>query len=766
MRNALLGVPGFDPNGLLHTRCGVTALVAAFRSAVARLGALVLASGVMGGVSSGVIGSVLGTPLEAQPATSTVIRGTVRLPTGMPAPTAMVSLLETSDQVATDSSGHFVLSTMHRGIATLVARRVGFEPAAVDISVPIDSTIALVLVPMPPSLTSMTVVAAGEYTLGSGRTASLTPLEVAQTPGAAANVAKALQTLPGPQAVDEGSGLFVRGGDVTETRVLLDDAWLLSPARFDNPVGHVTATVNPFLLDRTVFSAGGFGAQYGNALSGIVRMETAGRPLKSNGSATASIGNLGLSAALAPHARLGVRANANIRSLSPLMAIFGEAQPFDPPPEGGDLSGTVEWQSGRAGRVRLFALRDRSRVGVGNAGVQTGTSYAATSNQQMIVLSWRDSATAWRPALTLARSGFDRAESIEALRLGTRLGVTHLVGSLGWQSNRGIGLRVGGDLERLDARYDGVLTIPGAVPRALFSATTGTDRTGAFLEATALSTTGVRLITGVRTDRATITGVRTVDPRVSLAWQRGTLGLTAAFGVLHQVAEPTFFRPRDGARDFAPMRVRESIVGLQWGGDSSGLRVELYDKGYANLWQFTRSFDVAGGAAGRARGADVFLRMRLSDRMRSRVAWSIVNSRRDDPDTGRDAPAIGDVRHSVTWITERTFSNRLTVSTALRHATGRPFTDIIGSSMTGGVVTPQFGAPFAERLPGYWRSDISASWYRPIGGSRAMVLWGDLSNLFDRGNVMRYRWSADYRERVPVRAPFNRALYAGATLLY
>ncbi|WP_434479195.1 TonB-dependent receptor [Gemmatimonas sp.] len=707
---------------------------------------------------------------KAQGATGSLLRGQVQLANGSAPPPTTVSLLDTQEQTTTDSLGRFALRTMHRGVATLVARRVGFIPATVDIEIPCDTALRLTLVPMPPSLTAMTVVAAGEYTLGSGRTASLTPLEVAQTPGAAANVAKALQTLPGPQNVDEGSGLFVRGGDVTETRVLLDDAWLLSPARFDNPIGHVTATVNPFLLDRTVFSAGGSGAQYGNALSGMVRMETAGRPLTSTGNATASIGSAGLAAALAPHRRLGIRANANIRALAPLIAVFGEAQPYAPPPEGGDVSGTLEWQSGKAGRIRLFALRDDSRFGVGNAGVPTGTVYTATTGQNMLVLSWRDSASTWRPAFTVARSSVNRAESIETLRLGTQLGVIHAVAAIAWQPDGRLHLRIGGDLERLNAQYTGALrdssdTERSVTDRALFDARTRSDRVGAFAEATFQSYAGLRIISGVRTDRATITATRTLDPRLSVMWQRGSVGVTGALGVLHQVAEPTFYRPSEARSRFDPMRVRESILGVQWGRDSAVLRLEFYDKAYSNLWQFTRLNGVAGNARGHARGADLFLRTRLNATTRSRVAWSIVRSRRDDPDTGVDAPAIGDVRHSVSWITDRVYG-RLTVSTALRYATGRPFTDIIGAQRVADVALPVYGAPNSARLPAYWRSDISASWYRPIGGGRAMVLWGDLSNLFNRGNVMRYRWNADYRERLPVRAPFNRALYAGATLLY
>jgi hypothetical protein len=55
-----------------------------------------------------------------------------------------------------------------------------------------------------------------------------------------------MQTLPGVQNIDEGTGLFVRGGDVNETRVLLNDAVMLSPYNYETPTGNYTVTVNPF----------------------------------------------------------------------------------------------------------------------------------------------------------------------------------------------------------------------------------------------------------------------------------------------------------------------------------------------------------------------------------------------------------------------------------------------------------------------------------------------------------------------------------------
>ena len=99
--------------------------------------------------------------------------------------------------------------------------------------------------------------------------ASLTALQVATTPGATADVARAIQTLPGVQNVDEGTGLFVRGGDVSETKVLLNESVMLSPYNYETPTGNFTTTVNPFLLEGIFFSSGGFGARYGNVLSGV-----------------------------------------------------------------------------------------------------------------------------------------------------------------------------------------------------------------------------------------------------------------------------------------------------------------------------------------------------------------------------------------------------------------------------------------------------------------------------------------------------------------
>jgi vitamin B12 transporter len=133
------------------------------------------------------------------------------------------------------------------------------------------------------------VVVAGGFRLGDQPDAVLNTLEVVQTPGAAADVYRALQTFPGLQAVDEGAGLFVRGGDVAETKVLLNEAVVLSPYRYESPTGGFFGSFDPFLLEGIFFSSGGFGARYGDALSGLAALRTLGRPERLGLGATASL---------------------------------------------------------------------------------------------------------------------------------------------------------------------------------------------------------------------------------------------------------------------------------------------------------------------------------------------------------------------------------------------------------------------------------------------------------------------------------------------
>lgn len=75
----------------------------------------------------------------AQPVAEASVHGIVLLPNGKPARDVRVALLEAPKQAMTDSLGRFVLRTTYCGLATLVARRIAYVSASIDLVIPIGS---------------------------------------------------------------------------------------------------------------------------------------------------------------------------------------------------------------------------------------------------------------------------------------------------------------------------------------------------------------------------------------------------------------------------------------------------------------------------------------------------------------------------------------------------------------------------------------------------------------------------------------------------
>ena len=119
-------------------------------------------------------------------------------------------------------------------------------------------------------------------------------LDIYRTAGTSADPLLAAQMLPGVVKADDGAGLFVRGGDVHETRTFVDRAVLDHPYRYESTNGGLFGTVPPFLITGISLSAGGFPARYGDALSGVLELQGLERP-----QAQSTLVTIGLAAASA-----------------------------------------------------------------------------------------------------------------------------------------------------------------------------------------------------------------------------------------------------------------------------------------------------------------------------------------------------------------------------------------------------------------------------------------------------------------------------------
>lgn len=719
----------------------------------------------------GALSCLAATVLNAQ-ATGHLLRGTVTA-AGTPVGGADVFLLESLDGAVTDSAGRFSIRTSATGAVTIVVRRIGFAPANVVVPVDTAEVVTLALSPQTAVLTPITVQA-GAYTAGNQRGATLTALEVVTTPGATADIARAIQTLPGVQNVDEGTGLFVRGGDVSETKVLLNNAVMLSPYNYQTPTGNFTVTVNPFLLDGIFFSSGGFGARYGNILSGVADLRTAGRPAQSSETVVAGLASVSSGADLALSHGVTVHATAGHSDLRYLFHVNGSTRGYSPAPHGDDFSGSVIYDYSATGQIKSFAIDRTSAVGIAVSDPSYSGGYASDVRSRMFTGGWNDVFGSFAPTVNVSYSSVRRNEQFGVFDLGTDEGWTQLFTQTTWSPRDEIGIRVGADADWRNSHFVGSIPLsftdvaPGA-RRTLFDSPVDGTRSGAFSELDWRALTDFRLIAGARSDYSSLTKTRTVDPRISAAYQRGSATFTAAFGNYHQIPDPLYLSSAVGVPGAPSERALQSVIGAQLGDGGDIARVELYDKQYRDLVGLTRDTHVAlGGGTGMARGADVFVKHQLWPFFSARVTYSYVHSWRTDPDTRVQAPAPFDVTNSLTIVGDQALPKGWSVSMAWRYATGKPFTPVTSATFDAQshVWVPRYAAPSSQRLPAEKKLDLALSRVTHIRPSVQLVYFFSLDNILDRTNLYEYTYTADYSRRIPVRSLFNRSLYFGASLTH
>lgn len=699
------------------------------------------------------------------------VTGSVRDLAGRPLAGADAFLLETLEGAPTDSAGVFRFASDRRGQATLVVRQAGYLEVRRTVELPLSGPVSVTMQLAPVTLEAITVEA-GTYRLGNLPDVTLDELEVVRTPGAAADPFRAIQTFPGLQSVGEGAGLFVRGGDLSETRVLLDGATVLSPFRLDTDRTISFGRFDPFALRGIRFSAGGFGAEYGDALSAVADLESVDKPAESEIGVTAAIGALSAGLHLDLSEGAGVRLTATRTDTELLMRMTGRRDEFDEVPRSSDLSGGGQWMYREGGALKAFGLVQTDHVGVRIADPGHSGIYRSDGRADLFSLSGLEDFGGPGVSWGLATSGSRKDENFGAFRLEREDRLTQARAKVEVPLARGASLAVGTELEHRTADLTGSIptrshdNAPGA-STTIFSSDESGTRLGAFGEIELQPSNALRFQLGMRADRSTFTGRVTRDPRLSASWRpSGHLTLTAAWGVYHQVPDPLLYAPALGDPTLPSMSARHLIGGATWDDGARLIRVEAYRKSYDALAARTREGITRRGGTGTATGVDLFAKEEFALLgLDARLAYSFIRSERTDPDSGDLAPSPFDVTHTLNVVLNRGFGGWLETGVAYRAATGAPFTPVLAATLDTdrNLWHPVPGPPMSERLPTYTRLDLSATVLRSFWADNLTVFFVSIMNSLDRPNVRDYRYSADYSERIPLKTPFPRTVYFGVT---
>src|SRR5688572_13136585 len=190
-------------------------------------------------------------------------------------PGVNVFLKDTYDGASTDAQGYFEFETEMQGAQLLIAKFIGYKEFAQEIEIQNkDFVFTIQLIEEINELQAVTITAGAFAASDASRRTIFRAIDIATTAGATADIAGALNTLPGTQKVGESGRLFVRGGDGNETRTFIDGLVVLDAYRPSAPNTPSRGRFLPFMFKGTSFSTGGYSAEYGQALSSALVLDS------------------------------------------------------------------------------------------------------------------------------------------------------------------------------------------------------------------------------------------------------------------------------------------------------------------------------------------------------------------------------------------------------------------------------------------------------------------------------------------------------------
>lgn len=710
------------------------------------------------------------------------ITGRIIDETGKPLAYANIQIIGTTLGDASNAKGDFSFSTTLTGVQKIRATMISFEPAEKTVHLNAGDT-TRVLFTLQETLITLqgATVTASAFTSGDeGKGITLRSMEVVTTPGAAADIFLAIKTFPGLAMIDEGSGLFVRGGDVSETVTLLDQATVVHPYKYESPTGGVFGTISPFLVKGTFFSSGGFSARYGNALSGVLALESQDMPMQNSVNL-----NLGLAAASAgldanvADGKLGLRFSGNQSFTGAMFRLNGRHDEFTETPSSNDVNLSLIYPYSETGRLKFFNFVASDQIGVHVDLPSLSAVYKGEEMNHLHNLQWSQVfAQRWLVKSSLSLNRFESKRELGNLNFDSEDDTykwrTDIEAALTPRWN----VRFGGEIEEIVNRYNGKVpqgdVLDPNAPIYSLNKKYSARRAGVYAEIETQLSRRWLVSAGLRVDHHNLASQTTFDPRLSLRYEISTSSnVRASWGDYHQFPQPYEFNLASGNPALQSQRAEHFILGYEFNKETTQVRVEGYHKRYSDLVLVDEARHLANRGNGQASGLDVFVKYGgfLKTRVHGWASYSFLHSRRL---LARDvagsylyekAPSDFDITHNLTIVAKFQITAPLSFGCTYRYATGRPITPIAEAikDPVFDYYTPIEGSVNSERLPSFHRLDANLSFYYPYGRDNFAVFYLSVANVLNRDNILGYDYSANYSNRTPRSTNYLRFIYFGIT---
>ena len=284
----------------------------------------------------------------------THISGKVTDTKGISIPGANVYLKGTYDGASSDADGQFSFTSDEKGKQTLVVQAIGYKSSEENVDLEGSTLVIKSTLQETINLLKAVTITAGAMEAGDEKkSVVLKPIDILTTSGAMGDITGAFQTLPGTATVGNDGRLFVRGGDAAETSIYMDG--LQVGNAFGTSASNVPTRTrfSPNLFKGSFFSTGGYSAEFGQALSSTLALNSLDMPLRNQGDISVlSVGG-GYTHTLVGKQN-ALTASANYVNLAPYQRIVKQNFDWEKAPENWDTEIALKQKWGKAGFVKAY----------------------------------------------------------------------------------------------------------------------------------------------------------------------------------------------------------------------------------------------------------------------------------------------------------------------------------------------------------------------------------------------------------------------------
>jgi hypothetical protein len=685
-----------------------------------------------------------------------------------------VTLKDTYDGATTDETGNYKFETSEKGSQTLIFSHPKF--IEIEKSIQIEEKNLILNAELKESVSEIdaVVISAGSIEASDKKRATtlLTPIDVYTTAGANGQISSALETLPGVQKVGESEGLFVRGGTGTETKFFMDGN--LVNNYFGNSVPGIKAMdrLNTSLFKGNVFSSGGYSAVYGQALSGVLALESIDLPER-------NAADFGISPIFASGGIQRVNQekthsygiSLGYSNLELMQKILKFNTDFEKAPQSFGGNGNFRIKTSRGGFIKYYGSYDTSSMKLSSPNLDDETSsdkINQNGKNTFHSLSYREKFG--RYTLNLGSSYTYNQNTLHFSNVDQN-------GSSPFNND----IDSKGNYFNAKALIERKLFKISAIRAGIELNTTKEETwvsiaqknyefrdniTSLFAETDLGISNDLSLKIGARAENSSSINRWNFSPRFAMAYRISKEWTSSlAYGTFFQNPESRFF-----TENYQPnyQRADHYIFQVQRAADGRSLRLETYYKKYQDLIKTTTDFyrpiAVNNNGSGYAKGVELFWRDKKSlKNIDYWVSYSYLDSKRDYLNYTESLFPNFAAKHTLSVVAKKFVTNWKTgFNISYNYNSGRPYYNFVTEN--GNTILKNQGF-----VKDYQAVNFSLNYLPNLGKKDARaftVLVLSINNVLGTKNEFGYNFSSNGLKSRAIVPPTNTFVFIGAFISF